>query len=144
MNSKEVCLMKKIEDNLTKDEKILIKAEQSNLMLIIGGVITVVCLLINWVLALLFVILIYRAWIVSYLTNNLCITNKRIYGSVGLIKKEELDMPIKSINSISISKGLFGSIFGYSKLTISSHGDGWTFPFLKNANEIKKVFYENQ
>lgn len=136
--------MEKNEENLSKGEEILVKAKQSQIMLIIGGIITVGCLFIHYVVALLFLLLIYRAWIVSYLTNNLCITNKRVYGSVGLIKKEELDVPLKSVNAISVSKGLFGSILGYSKITITSHGDGWTFPFVTNAKEIKKAFYDNQ
>ena len=136
--------MKQIEENLTKNEKILIKAEQSNIMLIIGAVISVVCLVINIVLGILFIIFIYLRWIISLKTNCFYITNKRVYGSVGFIKKEELDMPLKSINAISVSKGIFGSLFGYSKLSITTNGEGWTFPFVSNANEIKKTFYETQ
>ena len=136
--------MERIEENLTKGEKILIKAEQSNIMLIVGAVIAVLCLVINVVLGLLFIVLIYLRWVISLKTNSLCITNKRVYGSVGFIKKEELDMPLKSINAISVSKGLFGSIFGYSKVSITTHGEGWTFKFVSNAKELKKVFYEAQ
>lgn len=136
--------MEKIEENLTKGEEILIEAKQSNIMLIVGAVITVICFLITPILGVLFVVLIYLQWFVSLKTNSLYITNKRVYGSVGFIKKEELDMPLKSINAISISKGLFGSIFGYAKVSITTNGEGWTFKFVSNAKELKKVFYEAQ
>ena len=130
-------------ENLANGEKILVKAEQDKIALIVGGVITVL-LLVAWPLALLWVLFIYRAWIVSYFTNKLYITNKRIYGSTGLIKKQELDMPIDKVNTISTSKGLLGSIMKYETVTINSFGDGWTFPQVKNAQEIKRVFYEQQ
>ena len=90
----------KIEENLTTGEKILVTAEQDKIALIVGGVITVL-LLVVWPLAILWVLFIYRAWLVSYFTNNLCITNKRIYGSTGLIKKQELDVPLGKENTIS-------------------------------------------
>lgn len=108
-----------------------------------GGVITLL-LLVAWPLALLWLIFIYRAWIVSYFTNKLYITNKRVYGSTGLIKKQELDMPIDKVNTITTSKGLLGSIMKYETVSIKSYGDGWTFPQVKNAQEIKRVFYEQQ
>ena len=129
--------------NLTNGEEILVKAEQDKIALIVGGVITVL-LLVAWPLALLWVLFIYRAWIVSYFTNKLYITNKRIYGSTGLIKKQELDMPIDKVNTISTSKGLLGSIMKYETVNINFFGDGWTFPQVKNAQEIKRVFYEQQ
>ena len=133
----------KIEENLTTGEKILVTAEQDKIALIVGGVITVL-LLVVWPLAILWVLFIYRAWLVSYFTNNLCITNKRIYGSTGLIKKQELDMPLDKVNTISTSKGLLGAIMKYETVTIKSFGDGWTFPQVKNAQELKRVFYEQQ
>ena len=60
----------KMEENLTSGEKILVKAEQDKITLILGGVITIL-LLVVWPLALLWVIFIYRVWIVSYFTNKL-------------------------------------------------------------------------
>lgn len=132
-----------MEKNLTNGEEILVKAEQDKIALIVGGVITLL-LLVAWPLALLWLIFIYRAWIVSYFTNKLYITNKRVYGSTGLIKKQELDMPIDKVNTITTSKGLLGSIMKYETVSIKSYGDGWTFPQVKNAQEIKRVFYEQQ
>ena len=132
-----------MEKNLTNGEEILVKAEQDKITLIVGGVITLL-LLVAWPLALLWLIFIYRAWIVSYFTNKLYITNKRVYGSTGLIKKQELDMPIYKVNTITTSKGLLGSIMKYETFSIKSYGDGWTFPQVKNAQEIKRVFYEQQ
>lgn len=136
-------MVTKMEENLTNGEKILVKAEQDKTILIVGGVITVLLLAV-WPLAILWLLFIYRAWLVSYFTNNLCITNKRVYGSTGLIKKQELDIPIDKVNTISTSKGLLGSIMKYETVTINSFGDGWTFPQVKNAQEIKKIFYEQQ
>ena len=84
--------------------------------------------------------------IIAYFTDELAITNKRVYGRCKpkLIGGLELDMPIDKVNTLSNSKGLFGSILGYSTITIKSFGDGWIFPFIKNSDELKKLFYEVQ
>ncbi len=50
-----------MEENLANGEKILVKAEQDKIALIVGGVITVL-LLVAWLLALLWLLFIYRAW----------------------------------------------------------------------------------
>ena len=134
----------KIEENLAKDEKIVVKAELDKIVLIVGAVITVLCLVVNWVLALIWLVVFYRAWLISYFTTSLCITNKRVYGATGLIKRSELDMPIDKINAITISKGLLGSILGYGNVSIKSYGDGWTFMRVKNAQELKRIVYELQ
>ena len=54
-------MVTKMEENLTNGEKILVKAEQDKTILIVGGVITVL-LLVAWLLALLWLLFIYRAW----------------------------------------------------------------------------------
>lgn len=135
--------MDKIEGNLLKGEKVLAKAENSSVALIVVAVINVL-LLLAWPLAILYFLIFTLPAITSYLTTNLCITNKRVYGTSGLIKKQDLDMPLKSVNAISTSKTFFGSILGYASLSITSYGEGWTFKRVKNANDIRKIFYEAQ
>lgn len=134
--------MNKLENELVKGEKVLAKAEYSNTPIIVFGIINVLCLLIHPVLALLFLLLIYRSALVAFFTSELMITNKRIYGVSGLIKKEEIDYTLRSINKFAINNTLFGGILGYKKLSISSHGEGWQLNYVKNAKQLKKVFYE--
>ena len=148
--------MAKIDENLVKDEKVLARAVKSPLVLVAPIVEMVLGLIIGiaangFLLGLVLAVVVglflggFRT-ILAYLTDELAITTKRVYGRCKpkLIGGEELDMPLDKINSLAVSKGLFGSIFGYSKITIKSFGEGWIFPSVKNASELKTVFYENQ
>lgn len=148
--------MAKIDENLVKDEEVLIRAEMSPVCLVVPCLIMVLGLIIGlasggFLVGLILAVVLglifgsFRA-ILSFLTNELAITNKRVYGRCKpkLFSSEELDMPIDKISSLGADQGLIGGIFGYNSITIKAYGDGWKFPFIKNAKEVKNTFYENQ
>lgn len=137
-------MKKDMENVLVKGEEIVIQAKISIIPTIVWIIISLLACFGGIVFGLLIFVLFGCKPLLGYLSNSLIITNKRVYGITGIIKKEELDIPINKVNAISVSNTLLGGILGYKKVKITSMGDGWLFNYVTNANEIKRTFYEMQ
>ncbi len=70
-------------------------------------------------------------------TTELCFTNMRVIGKSGFIKTKSLDAPINKINDIMITQNLFGKIFQYSKIVISTSSNKYDFKYIKDAENFK-------
>lgn len=82
------------------------------------------------------------AGIFSLLNMHLIVTNKRILGKIGVFSIKAVDYPIEKIDSVSLSAGFFGKLFGYYSLSIRSVGSGSAkggirFNGVRNALEFK-------
>ena len=66
--------------------------------------------------------------------TELAYTNKRIIGKRGLFTTTILDAPIEKINDVYIKQTLFGKIFQYSSIVISTSSSRYKFKYLKNAS----------
>ena len=110
-----------IKDNLQKDEKIKTR-----------GRVHWACLIPHVVLMLFFVGFI-TIWpsLIRMFTTEFVVTNKRLYGKVGLINTKTLDTPLNKVDSISVSNGLFGKILGYGDLHITSPAGEFIFKGIK-------------
>ncbi len=75
--------------------------------------------------------------LVRMFTTQLILTSRRIYGKVGLINTKSLDTPLNKINTVSVESGLFGKIFGYGTLHISSSSGSYTFRGIKAPNVFR-------
>ena len=49
----------------------------------------------------------------GYKTNDLILTNKRVFGKCGLISTTQMQSSLNKIDSVSFSNGLIGKIIGY-------------------------------
>ena len=69
------------------------------------------------------------------------VTNKRVVFKHGFISRKAKDLRLESIETVGISNGLIGRIFGYGNLTITGMGNGKpiTVPHLANIIEVKKA-----
>ncbi len=70
-------------------------------------------------------------------TTELCFTNMRVIGKIGLLKTKSLDAPMNKINDIEITQNLFGKIFRYSKIVISTSSNKYDFKYIKDAEKFK-------
>ena len=77
--------------------------------------------------------------IINYKTTELIITNKRIKGRKGLYKTEELDSPLNKISSISVKQGIFGKIFNYGEILISTPTSVHHFKLISDVNDLKTI-----
>lgn len=88
-------------------------------------------------------ILIGFIWIVkdliSFFTTRLIITNKRVNGKTGLINTNELDSPLNKINGVQVRQGLFGKIFNYGTISITTAATVFNFNYIDKPNEFKTI-----
>ena len=73
------------------------------------------------------------------MTTKLYITNKRVSGKVGLIRTNELDSPLNKINGVQVKQGLFGKIFNYGTVSITTASTVFDFPYIDKPNEFKTI-----
>ncbi len=154
-----------VESNLTTGEEIILKATKSVwgiIPSIIGCFITFAIALIFslvwsdfigipimfWVLFVLSIIEMVSV-ILKWYSMELCITNKRVIGKMGVISVHTLDYMISKVDNVCIETGFWGNIFHYHKVIVRGGGeiDGRhrnknAFIGITNAYEFKNVLAE--
>ncbi len=138
-----------VENNLTKNEKVVNKAK-INFLAILPWIILIVILIscfitfrnfcndfiydlpdgeiaseVIFYFGLIFFIIfmiIPIIYILEILSIEVAITNKRIIGKKGLFSTTALDIPISQISNAGISLSFFGKIFKYATIEVSSTG----------------------
>ncbi len=123
---------KYVENNLTKNETIVKKADLNPLALV--G---------SWIFGILFFWLLFiplfKAIAATIRFNNieLAITNKRVVGKVGVFNTKALDAPLDKIQNVSVSQTLGGKIFNHGIVTVDTAAGKFTFGMIKNADAFK-------
>lgn len=77
--------------------------------------------------------------LIRYFTTKLEITNRRIKGKIGLINTNELDSPLTKLNSVQVKQGLFGKIFNYGTIIITTSSSAFEFDYVTKPNEFKTI-----
>lgn len=72
-------------------------------------------------------------------SNTLAVTDKKIFGRIGLIKTVEMNSPIHQIQNVKVSNGLLGKIFKYGTVNITTTSGVYDFKYIKNPNEFKNT-----
>ncbi len=75
----------------------------------------------------------------------LCLSETDVTGKRGVIKTSKLMAPISRIQDVSVSNGLFGKIFGYYTITVSTAGTGkveFVFHKVTNAQAFQDKYIE--
>ena len=68
------------------------------------------------------------------------VTNKRVVFKHGFISRKATDLRLEAIETVGVSNGIIGRIFGYGSLTITGRGSTppITVPNLANIIEVKR------
>ena len=72
-------------------------------------------------------------------TTEFAITNKRIIGKRGLIRRETLETNFSRVESVHLQEGLVGRVFGFGTLVVV--GTGGTrnpFPCIRDAGRFRR------
>ena len=77
--------------------------------------------------------------LIRYLTTKLEITNKRVRGKTGLINTNELDSPLNKINGIQVIQGMFGKMFNYGTIKITTASSVFEFNYIEHPNDFKTI-----
>lgn len=75
--------------------------------------------------------------LVKDLTTKLRLTNKRLSGSLGLIRTKNLDSPLNKINGVEVRQNLFGKIFNYGTIIVVTAATKFHFEHIENPDELK-------
>lgn len=78
--------------------------------------------------------LIIRA--IGYMTNDLILTNKRVFGKCGLISTTQMQSPLNKIDSVSYSNGLMGKLIGYGTVNIATTSSNFKFRFIREGQTL--------
>lgn len=78
--------------------------------------------------------------ILNVVTTELAVTNKKIIGKSGFIRRSSIDMPIAKCESIAVKQTILGRILGYG--TVIAQGVGGNqvgVAFIKNPIRFRRV-----
>lgn len=89
---------------------------------------------------------------IAYKTNDLILTNKRVFGKCGLISTTQMQAPLNKIDSVSYSSGIIGRIIGYGTVKIATTSSLFKFRFIREGqslyndifNQLEKSELENR
>jgi uncharacterized membrane protein YdbT with pleckstrin-like domain len=82
--------------------------------------------------------------ILRYTTNKLILTNTGVILKTGLFGNNSIEIPRDKINSISVKKGLLGSIFGVGDIYILTGNDveGECFSQVDHPDQVRSELLE--
>ncbi|MBQ9773423.1 MAG: PH domain-containing protein [Clostridia bacterium] len=144
---------------LNKDEKIVIEAKRTALLLVGKWISAVAWFLIAIVSVPLLASLDFAGWPVvfpaliavvevisailatlRYKGEEMALTNKRVVGKKGLVARSMIDIPVSQIESVTVDESFWGRLFHYGKVEIST-GDlgGDSLKGVKNADAFKQA-----
>lgn len=75
-------------------------------------------------------------FIINYKTNDLILTNKRVFGKCGLISTTQMQSSLNKIDSVSFSNGLIGKIIGYGTVQITTQSSVFKFRYIREGQTL--------
>ena len=76
--------------------------------------------------------------VIIYVTSEFAVTNKRVLGKFGVIRRRSMDILLPKVESVQVNQGIFGRIFGYGSVIV--RGSGGTpniFPKISKPFELR-------
>jgi len=78
--------------------------------------------------------------VIDVMTTELAVTNKKVIGKAGFIRRASVDLPLGKLESITIDQGIIGRIFNFG--TVLVHGIGGNrvgIPNISSPLEFRRV-----
>lgn len=127
---------KTLENNLMPNETVVAVAEFSKALFLPGAFITFLFLVAAPPAVFVGACSLIPAFLHKKF-NILAITNKKIFGKVGIVKKQELESPLNKIQNIKIERTFWGRVFGYGTINITTDSGIYSFKYIRKTNEFK-------
>lgn len=74
---------------------------------------------------------------IAFFTTELALTNKSVIGKAGLANSKSLNSPLNKVQNVSVASTLFGKIFKYGTIEVSTAAGSMKFRGIKNAEKFK-------
>lgn len=97
---------------------------------------------ITWVLMIIGFLILFLTYL-KVVTDEFAITNQRLIIKTGVISRDALELNLTKVETISVSQGLFGRLFGSG--TISVRGTGSTLSTISciaEPFEFRRIFQQ--
>ena len=79
---------------------------------------------------------------IAYTSNDLILTNKRVFGKSGLISTTQMQSPLNMINSVSFKNGLFGKLLGYGTVQVVTASTMYKFRFIRDGQTLYSDIFQ--
>lgn len=111
---------KYIENHLTKNEKIILKAKISPITIITS------------IFRLRFI-----RNLIAIATTEIGFTNKNVMGKSGFISSKAMSSSLDKVQNVSVKSGLFGKLFNYGDITVTTASGTYKFYNIAKAEAFK-------
>lgn len=135
-----------IENHLCAGETVVSKARRSRLLMVPHILAAAVLMMIGVsvndssvmsLCALISAGLVVCKWINEIKRYELAVTNRKIAGKKGLIRKTVRECPLERIDTVTIRKGLLGAILGYGTVVVTAVNGTFEFDHIVRPDEFK-------
>lgn len=113
-----------IKDVLMKDEKVIVEGQIHWMDVVVG-------FLFSWLLFPLLSALSRR------LSTELAVTTHRVIGKKGLLRRDAKDSMLDKVQNVTINQGVWGRIFNYGHVTVTTAGESITFSGIAKPGVFK-------
>lgn len=87
----------------------------------------------------------WLAAFIRYNTVEVAVTNKRVIAKFGFIGRRTVEMNIGKVESVQVNQSIFGRIFNFGSLIISSAGNAHApISDISNPLKFRRAFMETQ
>ena len=134
-----------VNNSLISGEEVVEEAKVSWLSQLGELIVAAIFIVLGFGVPILFVVgaLAILMAIINIMTTELAVTNKKVIGKSGLIRRNALDMQLTKCESVIIDQGILGRILNYG--TVVVRGTGGTpnkFPYIDKPLEFRKRVLE--
>ena len=92
------------------------------------------------VMTVIFPILFILLAIINVTSTELAVTNKKVIGKAGFIRRVSIDLPLEKLESVNIDQGIIGRILGYGRVSLRGvGGNNVSIPFIKKPMDFRRV-----
>lgn len=132
-----------IEENLARDEKIIIKAQVTWLSqfwyLLFGGLFVLLALPSKSFLFFLIGVIFIAIAVVHVITTELALTNRRIIAKSGLIRRNTIELKVNRVESLGVDQGVLGRILNFGSIVVKGvGGSNAPIPYIARPMEFRQ------
>ncbi|MEK0235706.1 PH domain-containing protein [Ralstonia pseudosolanacearum] len=92
------------------------------------------------IMTVIFSVILILFAVINVTSTELAVTNKKIIGKAGFIRRVSIDLPLDKLESVNISQGIIGRIFGFGRITVRGvGGNSVVIPYIKSPMDFRRV-----
>jgi len=76
--------------------------------------------------------------LIRMFTTEIGVTDRRVIGKTGLIRHSSIDTMLDKVSNISAVQGIFGRMFGYGTITVTTAGEKVVFVGISHPADFRR------